>query len=476
MRRSLERILLALSLCLTIIFALNTTYPLTSALAASSTITLSPRVGPPTTKVKISGAGFGNREKVIISFDTSQLRSIMTTLSGTYVTSIAIPASASPGAHSIESVGQTSGLTAQTTFLVQTNWPQFGFDSSHTRSNPYENVLNTTTVPHLALDWSTASSYIGYSSPVFYNGIVYVGSYDNALHAYDASTGKLLWTAMTGDRIDSTPAVFNNVVYVAADQLYAFNAKTGALLWFGATGNMDLGYIESSPTVYKGVVYVGSTSKYLYAFNATGCGSASCHPIWTTNTSNTIVSSPVVANGIVYVNAGSYLSTFNATTGALLWSVNVPSTTYAWSSPVVAINSVYVCDNDTIYAFRATDGLALWTTSIGDLVYIASSPAIANGTLFVGSDDSNLYAFNASSGVLQWKTNTGGRLESSPTVTNGVVYIGSDLDYKINAFDATTGAPLWSYTTMNRIYSSPTVVNGTVYIGSDSLYAFHIPT
>jgi eukaryotic-like serine/threonine-protein kinase len=64
------------------------------------------------------------------------------------------------------------------------------------------------------------------------------------------------WTATRGSAVDSSPAVANGVVYVGSTDgnLYAFNASTGATKWTATAG----GVIESSPAVANEVVYVGS--------------------------------------------------------------------------------------------------------------------------------------------------------------------------------------------------------------------------
>ena len=116
--------------------------------------------------------------------------------------------------------------------------------------------------------------------------MVYVGSNDGKLYAFDATgvtgcngspkTCTPLWTGATGSYIEDSPAVANGVVYIGSDdiKLYAFDAagatgcsgspKTCTPLWTGATGN----YIRfSSPAVANGVVYVGSDDNKLHAFS-----------------------------------------------------------------------------------------------------------------------------------------------------------------------------------------------------------------
>ena len=63
------------------------------------------------------------------------------------------------------------------------------------------------------------------------NGIVYVGSYDKNLYAIDAVTGKEKWRFVTGDWVDSSPAVANGIVYVGSrdKNLYAIGANSSSL-------------------------------------------------------------------------------------------------------------------------------------------------------------------------------------------------------------------------------------------------------
>ena len=62
------------------------------------------------------------------------------------------------------------------------------------------------------------------------------------------------------------------------------------------------------------------------------------------------------------------------------------------SSPVVAEGLVYVGASDgVLHAISLADGSKVATYELG--VPIASSPFVANDTLYVGAYDGNLYAF-----------------------------------------------------------------------------------
>ncbi len=366
---------------------------------------------------------------------------------------------------------------------------QFGFDAAHTRWNHYEHGVNATNVSTLKQLWSYQTGYsIDYSSPVEADGIVYIGSRDGKLYAFDAtcrSSCQPLWSYATGGGISSSPAVANGIIYIGSDdyKLYAFDASCRSScqpIWSYQTGYV----ISSSPTVADGVVYVSSGDTRLYAFDAT-CRSA-CQPYWSYQTGYGITSSPAVANGIVYVGSSDdKLYAFDAAcrnSCQPIWSYQTGGAIS--SSPTVAGGVVYVGSDDyKLYAFDAACRSAchpFWSYQTGGT--IISSPAVASGLVYIGSYDTRLYAFDAncrSNCHPSWSYQTGDSIDSSPTVANGVVYIGSH-DHKLYAFDGSclSGCqPLWIYQTGDSINSSPMVANGTVYVGSHDhkLYAFGLP-
>ena len=365
----------------------------------------------------------------------------------------------------------------------------FGFDPAHTRWNPHEKVLSKATVRHLKPRWSYATDNAIYSSPAVANGMIYIGSEDHKLYAFNASCHsdcQPLWSYTTGGIIYSSPAVANGLVYVGSydHKLYAFDASCRSAcqpLWSYTTGNA----VVSSPTIANGLVYIGSYDGKLYAFDAS-CRSA-CQPLWSYATDDYIYSSPAVANGMVYV--GSYdhkLYAFDATCRSAcqpLWSYTTGNAVV--SSPTIANGMVYLGSwNHKLYAFDASCRSAcqpLWSYATDDA--ISSSPAIADDLVYANSEDGKLYAFDAtcrSACQPLWSYAMGNIIISSPTVANGIVYVSSD-DDGLYAFDATCRSacqPLWSYATEGPIDSSPVVANGVVYIGSydDKLYAFGITT
>jgi outer membrane protein assembly factor BamB len=160
--------------------------------------------------------------------------------------------------------------------------------------------------------WTGTTFENGATSPAVANGVVYLGSGDGKLYAFNATTHARLWTAATGNSIYSTPAVAGGMVYIASTDgnLYAFKTATGAQVWTAAKAG-GATPLSPSPAVANGVVYAGSDGQ-LYAFSEAGTTNCTgtppnktCNPLWTgTSNGNATLSSPAVANGMVYEALG----------------------------------------------------------------------------------------------------------------------------------------------------------------------------
>lgn len=127
------------------------------AVAARSALSLDPAIGPPTSVVKAKGSGFGAGEVVALFFDGARVGSDVASRTGKFNARLPVPASARPGDHTVEAVGQSSGITARAVFLVRTDWLQGCFDGGRSCFKPYENVLGPGNAGALALAWRAPS-------------------------------------------------------------------------------------------------------------------------------------------------------------------------------------------------------------------------------------------------------------------------------------------------------------------------------
>ena len=443
----------------------------TGALSISSLDPPEVMVGSPAFTLNVYGTGFTSASTMLWNGEERPTQYLN---SGHVRTDVPPELVARPRNVNITAFDSQSGEMSNPVYLIVTDAPSgdkaWKFRSDLRNAGIYD---DGGTRPVGTLLWNFTTEGAVSSSPAVVDGVVYIGSQDSNLYAFNASSGAFLWkynTTEPYDWVSSSPAVADGVVYIGGlkTKIHAIDAATGSPLW---NYTVPVGYtarisVSSSPAVANGIVYVGSYDGNLYAVN-----SSNGMLLWnhTTAPGYNVFSSPAVVNGVVYFgtrddnNIGNgVFYALDAVTGGELWS-NVLGGSID-SSPSVVDGIVYVgCSDHNIYAFDASSGMPHWNYTTGGTVY--SSPAVADGVVYFGSYDNNTYALDAATGAVRWKYTTGGNVPSSPAVANGVVYIGS-YDNKIYALDALDGSLLWSYTTGNIVRSSPAVANGVVYFGS----------
>jgi eukaryotic-like serine/threonine-protein kinase len=478
-----------------------------SVAASGGTLTISPTSGQAGITVQVSGSGFGHKEIVDVSFDTTLVAAALSSASksGTFSTSFVVPQSAQPGSHTVTATGQNTGSTASATFQipsptatpspsptptpipsptpppVMTDWPQFGFNPAGGRDNAAETKISTSNVTQLTQDWSAAlNGGGGVPGAAVSGGIVYADD-GTGIDALDAATGKLLWFASTmggGSTVSSyiSPAVANGMVYAGGGNnvLYAFDAQTGATRW---TFNPN-GQLLSAPAVANGVVYSGDRGGHVYALDGT-TGAV----LWsfTVNVGDGVTDTPAIVNGAVYfVSENGIAYALNASTGAQLWQSTIGSpgegvNVSAVDNGVVFVVSgaPYPSTQGEVVALDATTGATKWVANTP--FYGTNGLALANGVIYVSTVSNGVYAFDEATGALKWQVAVGMGY-SAPAVANGVVYVGAGTAY-IYAFDATTGTTLATVGNCGtQPYSSPVVANGVVYVGCGTIFgAFHLP-
>jgi outer membrane protein assembly factor BamB len=194
--------------------------------------------------------------------------------------------------------------------------------------------------------------------------------------------------------------------------------------------------------------------------------------LWSFDCGDTVESSPVVAQGNVYLGAeNGILYCLDALTGAERWSFETENEVD--STPSVVDDVVYFGSSDMkFYALDANTGAELWNHSFESTFgQIVSSPAVVDDLIFIGSKDDNLYAINITTHEIEWEFTTQGEIWSSPAVSWPYVYIGS-LDGKLYCVWGNNGTEKWNHSSnltnpTYAIYASPLISNGRVYIGSE---------
>jgi outer membrane protein assembly factor BamB len=257
------------------------------------------------------------------------------------------------------------------------------------------------TGPDKPLPWGHETGDYYIASPVLAgNGVVIFGAGDGSVRALDEKSGKAIWRTEIGERIRSTPAVSDGLVFAGTveGRLHALGLKDGAVRWTFDTEGTKLdsakfGYdrrtIQSSPAVANGVVYFGARDGWVYAVDA-GDGKERWrydhHISW-------IITSPAVADGVVYdaSSDGAFVQALNASDGTERWRTKTGAP--LWSSPAICGGVLYIGDhNGFLHALDRTTGNPLWFfRSAGDIL---SSPVVSGNLVIFASSDGSIYALH----------------------------------------------------------------------------------
>ena len=254
-------------------------------------------------------------------------------------------------ARTVPAAHRQTGHAARRQAAGFSNWPMFRDGPAHLGVSP-ETAIGTATASTLTAGWTATVGTASYSSPAVVNlkalgePVLFVGG-SSSFSAYPASGGTPLWTFPVSKAVDSSPAVYNGVVYFASANgtLYALDAATGALRCSLSTKQ----FMQSSPVVVKdpdgsGAIVYDDTDPtpgpgQVFAMYAPGNTHGACKQAWTwdswTVQPGGSFSSPgyaTDANGTPVVVFGSVdpdnsVYALNASTGAKVWSYRTNKTT-----------------------------------------------------------------------------------------------------------------------------------------------------
>ncbi len=310
--------------------------------------------------------------------------------------------------------------------------------------------------------WSFETGGYVYTSPILYEGKVYVGSGDSSFYCLEAETGTEIWSFETGDTIQGTASISDGWVYLPSydDNLYCLDAETGEEKWaFPANGD-----IFSSPGVDSGLVVFGCSNFQVYAVDADD-GTQ----VWSFLTSAAVWASPNIEDGRVYCGAGSNFYCLNLDTGTMIWTS--PLGEFIIATAAVQYQEVYVATSGntlsgTLYLLDGRTGQPLWAYQDPEGAGFFSSPAISVRMVVIGSDSGYVHCVERDSGAFQWSYDAGDLVQSSPAIANGFVYVGCD-DGTVHCIDFETGLGVWVMKVSDeQVRSSPCIEDGKLWIGS----------
>jgi len=236
---------------------------------------------------------------------------------------------------------------------------------------------------------------------------------EGALTCFDLD-GNDKWTyPLPSDEIifGSAPAYYDGKVYFltsgmsySSGNLYCINAETGQFIWSKPIFSYMYWFGSTSPACTDGKVYAVDFDIYGYSGSLKCFDADTGDPLWSRNIGWSF-STPAICGDSVFVTAlnlyfyNSRLYRINAESGAIIWYVPIPGSTYFFSSgsPICADNKVFVSPTDYFYSY--SNDLYCFDMENGDLIWnyeldyeSMSAPAIADERIYVADYLGTVYA------------------------------------------------------------------------------------
>ncbi len=422
--------------------------------AAAASLKLTPGSGPPGTDVTVTGSGFGAHEAVDVYLDTTARQIAVTNASGHFPgVVVTIPGSALPGTHWISAVGRTSDVAFQKKFVVQSSWTQMGYSGARTGFNPFENVIDAAAAATLDTAWTTpiGSPFGAWAGTVVTGGVAYTET-GGQVAAVRASDGSTLWTYPLPSGLSDmeTPAIGNGFVYatyagssggVPFGAVAAFPTSCAAGCTPSWTGPTNATGFTSDALVAGGFVYVISDDGNLYVFDAAGCGSAVCSPVWT----GTPLPTQGVA-GVIHVGEAAALRgrVYVRTTGGLA----VFAAAGCGSSVCAPITTVTLQDPNLATRFD-------------------SGPTIVKGEVFLGTDNGLVEAFDPTLnalGATPVVSNSGGQTATvGLAATGNRLIVATSSGIAVYNIGASESSPPLVWQSIRTVNGPLSVADGVIY-------------
>lgn len=256
--------------------------------------------------------------------------------------------------------------------------------------------------------------------PVIADKKLFVVDVNAVVTAFDAETGRKLWTTEIFADKKNREARFGGGVSFDDGKLFAtdgigdmvaLSASDGKLLWRVKPG----GPLRGAPTVANGAAYTLSQDNQLFAISQAD-GTIQWSQSGTLETQGVFgVAAPAAGRGTIVAGFSSgELNAYRYENGRTLWNDRLSRTSITTSvSSIADIDASPVIDQDRVYAIgeggrmvalELTTGKRLWELNIAGI----STPWLAGEWLFVSTDDGRMICMSRANGKIRWITDIGG--------------------------------------------------------------------
>ena len=322
------------------------------------------------------------------------------------------------------------------------------------------------------------------AAPIVVGDRIYASSARGAsIYALDTATGIPVWTYRTRGRVESTPALGDERIYVAdaKGRLHGVKRSNGEGIWRVELGGLPTGRVLHHDDGIERVV-VATTDNRVHARNGVNGGE-----LWTyrrdppADLSIYGTSSPVHVTSsagdsyVVGFSDGSLVA-LRPSNGTVLWETKLVTSGRFRDvdGTVLQVGErIYVTTyGDELIALDAATGKTLWSATPGG----ATGITMADNRLYHGIDTGEVIARDPVDGHELWRWKLPAGVPTTPVPAGDLLFVASS-SRSIYALRAANGTLAWQYEPGWNVSGSwaPPVVSGShVYFTSNvgTVYAF----
>lgn len=343
-------------------------------------------------------------------------------------------------------------IHSQPVKTVDADWPLF-------RGNSLQTGVAQSSLPDkLDIRWKIQLKKGIESTAAIVKDTLYIGCYDDHLHALDLKTGKEKWKTKLG-AIKAPPSVHDGKVFVGDEDgmFYCVDAVKGTKLWDFETSNEITGGANFAGN--DNVIF-GSHDGYLYCLSI-----KSGKQVWKVKTEGPVYGSAAVAKGETFVaGCDSHLHVIDVAKGDELAKVELSGQTLGTAA--IVSDKLYVGNNNNeMQGVDLKKKAIQWTYAPKRAQPFNSSAAVTDKLVVIGSRDRLVHAIDRVSGKKVWTFEADERIDSSPVIVGKRVYVGSS-GGTLYVIDLDNGKEVQSLMLGDRITASPAVAHGCLVIGT----------
>ena len=314
---------------------------------------------------------------------------------------------------------------------------------------------DTDLAPPLELWWKKRLESIIADHPLIHPPYLIAPLLSGTVQIFHLTTHREIGAGRLGVAMAHAPLIWNQFLVLGFNHgnntLLSFNLKEASTVY-----QKKYSHITTAITYGDQKIYFGTRTGLIICAN-----SFSGDSIWVFRFSESVLSSPVVEDGIVVaVSQHGKLVALDATSGIVLWQHQLKEP--VWADLSAGDSLVFIPGkHGGFYAFRLQDGSLSWSRQFNGAFF--GGCAVKGGLVYVGNNAHRVLAMKQSDGAVIWRFATNGVVNKAPFATPEYLYVGS-WDGRLYVLNRFNGEQLWQYDFKSPVRTTPVVVGDYLFV------------